>query len=86
MSIEIYSDDSTDTQLSLIESTHTLPERVLSLDAHPDVEVTPKPSAHCCGALGCRETDVLQEVTIDGYGARVVCPSHAEHLVGRETR
>lgn len=59
--------------------------RDVRLDAHPDVEIEAKPSAHCCGALGCRETDVLQEVTIDGYGTRVVCQSHAEKLIERET-
>ena len=86
MSTDTYADDRTDTELPLIESPYAPAGRDRPLDAPPDVEVTPKPSAHCCGALGCHETDALQEVTIDGYGTRVVCPSHAEHLIGRETR
>jgi hypothetical protein len=59
-------------------------DRSEPLDAHPAVEIDLKPSAHCCGALGCRETDVLLEVVIDDYGTRVTCPNHAEHLIGRE--
>lgn len=40
--------------------------------------------AYCCGALGCRTTENLLSVTIDGYGTRVVCLDHAELLVFRE--
>lgn len=91
MSAETHTDDRTDFELpdrgATSEPEATAPAgRDTPLDAHPDVEIEPKPSAHCCGALGCHETDSLQKVSIDGYGTRVVCPSHAEHLIGRETR
>jgi hypothetical protein len=36
-----------------------------------------------CGALGCRETDVLE---VEGEkGTRVLCTSHAADYVGRES-
>ena len=91
MSAATHTDDRTDFELPAAgdasEPEATAPAgRDAPLDAHPDVEIDPKPSAHCCGALGCHETDALQGVTIDGYGTRVVCPSHAARLIGRETR
>jgi len=91
MSAETHTDDRTDFELPAAgdasEPDATAPAgRDHRLDAHPDVEIEAKPSAHCCGALGCRQTDVLQKVTIDGYGTRVVCPTHAENLIERETR
>ena len=91
MAGETHTDDRTDFELpargATSEPEATTPAgRDTPLDAHPDIEIDPKPSAHCCGALGCHETDDLQEVTIGGYGTRVVCPSHAVHLIGRETR
>jgi len=90
MSAETHTDDRTDHELptstSASDSAATAPAgRADPLDAHPDVEIAPKPSAHCCGALGCHEKTALLEVVIDGYGTRVVCPGHAEYLVGRET-
>jgi len=89
MSPETHTDDRTDFELpdrgATSEPEATAPAgRGTPLDAHPDVEIAPKPSAHCCGALGCHETDGLREVTIDGYGTRVVCLSHAVHLIGWE--
>lgn len=40
--------------------------------------------AACCAVLGCHEGDTLSRVTIDGFGTRVVCPDHLEHLIERE--
>lgn len=37
--------------------------------------------ADACGALGCTETEGLQEVTV-GARTRVVCGFHAQHLTG----
>jgi hypothetical protein len=40
--------------------------------------------AACCIALGCHVTEPLSRVTIDGFGTRVLCPDHVEHLIERE--
>jgi len=49
-----------------------------------EVEVTPTPNAAVCGCLGCRQVEYLVRVTIDGFGTRVTCPSHAARLLKRE--
>lgn len=54
---------------------------VSSLDG---VQATPRPGAHVCGALGCRLTDDLAQLRIDGFGKRVLCPIHVLDLVDRE--
>lgn len=54
---------------------------VSSLDG---VQATPRPDAHVCGALGCRLTDDLAQLRIDGFGKRVLCPIHVLDLVDRE--
>lgn len=48
------------------------------------VQTDPKPDAHCCGAVGCRLTEYLGEVRIQGFGKRVLCPKHVLDLVDRE--
>lgn len=51
---------------------------------HPAVEVEPVPNAAVCGSGGCRKTDYLVKVTIDGYGTFVGCPECAAGLLRRE--
>lgn len=47
--------------------------------------VTAEPiDACCCAALGCRTKGPLYRASIDGFGTRVVCPEHLEHLIERE--
>lgn len=48
------------------------------------VHAEPKPSAHCCGAIGCRLTENLARLRISGFGKRVLCPIHVLDLVDRE--
>ena len=51
---------------------------------HPAVDVKTADSAFACGALGCRRTDNLVQVVIDGYGRRVVCRDvHLHDLLGK---
>lgn len=90
MSAESHTDDRTDDRTDFeppATDTDSEPKATASAayDAH-SVDIEPKPSAHCCGAWGCRETEDLQEVTIDSYGSRVVCPAHVPRLIERETR
>jgi len=48
------------------------------------VEASPRAGADVCGALGCRLTEYLAQVRIDGFGKRVLCPIHVLDLVDRE--
>lgn len=48
------------------------------------VEAEAQPEADACGALGCRLTEHLAQVRIDGFGQRVLCPIHVLDLVDRE--
>jgi len=36
--------------------------------------------AHACGALGCKKTDDLEQVTVDGV-TRTLCPSCREGFI-----
>lgn len=91
MSARTHTTDRTDDELPATDASSD-PEvaapagRISLADVSAAVEIEAKPSAHCCGAMGCHETDALQEVSIDGYGTRVLCLNHAEHLIERETR
>jgi hypothetical protein len=37
--------------------------------------------AAVCGALGCRATEELRRVDLEGHAPRVLCVEHAEHFV-----
>lgn len=43
-----------------------------------------RPAAVVCGASGCRTREYLAHLSIDGFGKRVVCPTHLVELVNRE--
>lgn len=58
-------------------------DATITPEAHPAVDVKPV-DAYACGALGCRRTENLVQVTIDGYGRRVVCRDvHLHDLVAK---
>jgi hypothetical protein len=48
------------------------------------VKAAPKPEAFACGYRGCRLTDYLAELYVEGVGTRVLCPIHVLDLVERE--
>lgn len=48
------------------------------------VEIDTAPGAAACGAGGCQRVERLVRVAIEEFGARVVCPRHAAHLLKRE--
>lgn len=47
------------------------------------VSALPAKKAHVCGAAGCRETESLLSIDVDGV-RRVLCESHAEAWIPRE--
>lgn len=43
-----------------------------------------RPAAVSCGASGCRSGEHLAHLRIDGFGQRVLCPTHLVKLMNRE--
>ena len=77
--------DSTDTLQPLEEPGQLGVERVLTyVERTPGVEVEVRSNAYCCGAHGCRADESLAYVRIDGFGKRVLCPTHLIILVDQE--
>lgn len=57
---------------------------VNEVNSFPGVVAEAEPEADVCGCIGCRTTDRLARVRIDGFGERVLCREHVVGLVQRE--
>jgi hypothetical protein len=63
---------------------HLLEHLLNGLARLDDVEIRASGASGVCTAYGCSHVDDLLNVRIDGFGKRVLCPSHATDLACRE--